>query len=149
MERSQAILEKSEYSGLIEDYYRIHREYGADGSLCGRVTMESSFPQPPVSQVYDGPAIVREDYIAEKASFYALAIDPNGKLWWSSRALSDLDEGYNGARIIEMLTENVSDAFLAHLRDKRVSYIFGGETELSLILVAQKLKQQFGIENFC
>ena len=28
-------LGKDAYSGLIEDYYRIHREYGADGFLCG------------------------------------------------------------------------------------------------------------------
>ena len=33
-------LEKNVYSGLIDDYYRIHREYGADDFLCGRVTME-------------------------------------------------------------------------------------------------------------
>ena len=35
-------LKKSEYSKFIEDYYRIHREYGADGFLCGRVTMEGN-----------------------------------------------------------------------------------------------------------
>ncbi len=139
-------LGKSEYSGLIEDYYRIHREYGADGFLCGRVTMESSFPQPPVSQVDDGSSIAREDYVAEKAAFYAVAIDPNGKLWWGSRTLSDPDEGYDGAHIIEVLTENVSDAFLAHLRDKGVSYLFGGKTELNLRLIARKLKKWFAIE---
>jgi|GEM_PF-2179859 len=27
-------LGKDVHSGLIEDYYRIHREYGADGFLC-------------------------------------------------------------------------------------------------------------------
>ena len=61
-------LKKSEYSKFIEDYYRIHREYGADGFLCGRVTMEGSFPQLTVPyNDYDGPPIAREDYIAEKA----------------------------------------------------------------------------------
>jgi riboflavin biosynthesis pyrimidine reductase len=140
-------LGKSAYNGLIEDYYRIHRKYGADGFLCGRVTMEGSFPQPPVpSAVYDGPPIVREDYIAEKAAFYAVAIDPRGKLWWSDRTIADTDEGYDGAHIIEVLTQSVSDAFLAHLQDKGVSYLFGGETELDLTFVAQKLKRQFGME---
>lgn len=140
-------LGKSAYSGLIEDYYRIHREYGADGFLCGRVTMESSFPQPPVPPAaYDGPPIAREDYIAERAAFYAVAIDPRGKLWWGSRAIADTDEGYDGAHIIEVLTQSVPDAFLAHLQDKGVSYLFGGKTELNLALVAQKLKRLFGIE---
>ena len=140
-------LGKSAYSGLVEDYYRIHREYGADGFLCGRVTMEGSFSQsllPPTG--YDGPPIAREDYIAEKAAFYAVAIDPRGKLWWSGRAITDPDEGYDGAHIIEVLTQSVPAAFLAHLRDKGVSYLFGGETELNLPLVAQKLKGLFGIE---
>lgn len=140
-------LGKSAYSGLIEDYYRIHREYKADGFLCGRVTMEGSFPQPPaLPAVYDGPPIAREDHIAEKAAFYAVAIDPWGKLWWNGRAIADTDDGYDGAHIIEVLTESVPDAFLAHLRDKGVSYLFGGKAELNLALVAQKLKRLFGIE---
>ena len=140
-------LGKSAYSELIEDYYRIHREYGADAFLCGRVTMEGSFPQPAVlPAVYDGPSIAREDYIAERAKFYAVAIDPHGKLWWSNRAIVDGDQGYNGAHIVEVLTHSVSDAFLAHLRDKGVSYLFAGATELDLNLVAQKLKRLFGIE---
>lgn len=140
-------LENTKYSGLIESYYRIHREYGADGFLCGRVTMEGSFPQPPASPtVYEGPAISRIDFIAEKAPFYAVAVDPHGKLWWANHIISDPDEGYNGAHIIEVLTQNVSDAFLAHLRDKGVSYLFGGKNELDLTLVAQKLKRLFSIE---
>ncbi|NLY42905.1 MAG: RibD family protein [Clostridiaceae bacterium] len=140
-------LDKDEYSNFIEDYFRIHREYGADGFLCGRVTMEVGFPQPPViSKDYDGPSIERKDYIAHKAEFYAVAVDPKGKLWWSGGAISDPDEGYNGAHIIEVLTESVSDAFLAHLREKGVSYIFGGETELDLTIVLKKLKSLFGIE---
>lgn len=140
-------LEKSKYSELIEDYYRIHREYGADGFLCGRVTMEGSFPQPPVPpEEYDGPPIAREDYIAEKAAFYAVAIDPKGKLWWSGRSISDTDEGYDGAHIIEVLTQRVPDDFLAHLRNKGVSYLFAGKTELNLPLAVQKLKKLFGIQ---
>ncbi|MDR3565268.1 MAG: RibD family protein [Negativicutes bacterium] len=140
-------LGNNQYSGLIEAYYRIHREYGADGFLCGRVTMEGSFPQPPVfSAAYDGPLIARNDYIAEKAAFYAVAIDAQGKLWWDDRAIADTDVGYDGAHIIEVLTESVSDALLAHLRKKGVSYLFGGKTELNLALVAQKLKHLFDIE---
>jgi riboflavin biosynthesis pyrimidine reductase len=140
-------LGKRAYSGLLEDYFRIHREYGADGFLCGRVTMEGSFPQPPVPPaVYDNPPIAREDYIAEQAAFYAVAIDPQGKLWWGGRAIADTDEGYHGAHIIEVLTDNVSDAFLAHLQSKGVSYLFGGQTKLNLALVARKLKRLFGIE---
>jgi len=140
-------LGKDVHSGLIEDYYRIHRDYDADGFLCGRVTMEGSFPQPPVpSTVYEGPSIERVDHVAEQASFYAVAIDPQGRLWWNDGLISDPDDGYNGAHIIEVLSQDVSDTFLAHLQDKGVSYIFGRKNELDLSLVTQKLKRLFGIE---
>lgn len=140
-------LGKDEYQGLIEHYYRIHREYGANGFLCGRITMEGSFPQPSVPLTeYEGPAVDRNDFIAEKAAFYAVAADPHGKLLWNDRAISDSDEGYDGAHIIEVLTEQVADAFLAHLRSKGVSYIFAGEDTLDLKQAVQKLKSSFGIE---
>jgi len=71
---------------------------------------------------------------------------PRGKLWWDSSALADMDDGYNGAHIIEVLTQNVSDVLLAHLQKKGVSYLFGGNIELNLDIVVQKLKRLFGIE---
>lgn len=118
-------LEKSEYSGIIETYYQIHKNYDADGFICGRITMEGSFSQPSVQLTeYEGPAIDRNDFIAEKAAFYAVAVDPHGKLLWNDRVISDSDEGYDGAHIIEVLTEQVFDAFLDHLRSKGVSYVF-------------------------
>lgn len=140
-------LEMSEYSAIIDTYYQIHKNYAADGFLCGRITMEGSFPQPPVRlPEYKGPALDRNDFIAEKAAFYAVAVDPHGKLLWNNHLISDLDEGYDGAHIIEVLTERVSDAFLAHLRSQGVSYVFGGQDRLDLDLVTQKLKSLFGID---
>ena len=141
-----SFLEKSEYSGIIETYYQIHKNYDADGFICGRITMEGSFPQPSVQLTeYEGPAIDRNDFIAEKAAFYAVAVDPHGKLLWNDRVIFDSDEGYDGAHIIEVLTERVSDAFLAHLRSKGVSYVFAGKDTLNLEQAVQKLKSLFGV----
>jgi dihydrofolate reductase len=140
-------LEKSENKELIEEYYQIHRQYGADGFLCGRVTMEGSFAallSPPLEN--DERRFAREDYIAKKAKFYAVSIDPHGKLWWGEGDIADTDEGYNGAHIVEVLTRDVSDAFLAHLASRGVSYLFGGKETIDLALVARKLKELFGIE---
>lgn len=140
-------LEKNEYSSIIETYYQIHKNYAADGFLCGRITMEGSFPQPSIQlSEYEGPAIDRSDFIAEKAEFYAVAVDPHGKLLWNDCAISDSDEGYDGAHIIEILTEQVPDTVLAHLRSKGVSFIFAGKEELNLELAVQKLKNSFGID---
>jgi riboflavin biosynthesis pyrimidine reductase len=75
-----------------------------------------------------------------------VAVDPHGKLRWDDRVISDSDEGYDGAHIIEVLTEQVSDAFLEHLRLKGVSYIFAGKDKLDLERAAQKLTGLFGID---
>ena len=140
-------LERSEYGKFVEEYFKIHREYGADGFLCGRITMESGFPQPPVQyKHYEGLPIDRKDHITRKSAFYAVALDPKGRLWWNSGAISDSDEGYDGAHIIEVLSEDVPDTFLAYLQEKGISYIFGGKNELDLEIVLNKLKKLFGIE---
>ncbi|VBB04942.1 Hypothetical protein LUCI_0148 [Lucifera butyrica] len=60
-----------------------------------------------------------------------IAIDSRGKLWRDDRAIVDTDDGYDGAHIIEVLIQIVSDAFLTHLRKKGVSYLFDGKTELT------------------
>ncbi|WP_434656215.1 dihydrofolate reductase family protein [Thermoanaerobacterium thermosaccharolyticum] len=44
------------------------------------------------------------------------------------------------------MTESVPNAFLMHLRNKGVSYLFAGKTELNLPLAVQKLKKLFGIQ---
>jgi hypothetical protein len=38
-------LKEAGCKGLIDKYYKIPRGYKADSFICGRITMESSFPQ--------------------------------------------------------------------------------------------------------
>lgn len=141
-----SFLENEQYSELLNKYFDIHKEFEADAFMCGRTTFESSFPQLTAPTTYDGSRIERVDFVGEKADFYAVAIDTKGKLVWEQNHLVDEDEGYNGARIIEVLTENVSDSFLAHLREKNISYIFAGQEILDVKLAVQKLYELFGIE---
>ncbi|RRJ20786.1 5-amino-6-(5-phosphoribosylamino)uracil reductase, partial [Pseudomonas aeruginosa] len=49
--------------------------------------------------------------------------------------------------VIEVVSKNVSDAYLEHLRNINVSYIFGGEDrKLDLSVVLDKLHDYFGLE---
>ena len=57
---------------------------------------------------------------------------------WSMQA----GEGY----VIELLTEQVSDAYLAFLQEMQISYLFVGKDTLDFTLAVQKLKKLFGIE---
>lgn len=140
-------LENEKYSELLNTYFKIHRDFKADAFLCGRTTFESSFSQFITPITYDITPVERVDYIGERADFYAVVMDTKGKLYWERNHLIDEDSGYNNARIIEILTENVSDNFLAHLQANNISYIFAGEEILDIHLAVQKLYELFGIKN--
>jgi riboflavin biosynthesis pyrimidine reductase len=111
----------------------------ADAWLVGRVTMQefSSKKNP------DLPSgrfnIPKEDFIGEHdTKTFAVVIDPSGKCRWDTNMVTT-------EHVIEVLTEKVSSRYLAHLQEKNVSYIFGGEKELDLNLVVKKLYKHFGI----
>lgn len=105
-----------------EIYYRINRERRADGFVCGRVTMEGSFTggwYPDLSQYT--PISHKTDVIAENLNgFYAVAFDTHGKLGWASNKIVDPDgdPGYDGAEIIEVLSEDVDARYLGYLQEK-------------------------------
>ena len=132
----------------IKEYYNIHRELQAEAFACGRVTMEESFTggwYPDLIE-YEGANIAREDYIARNnASKYAIAFDRKGRLGWANSEIEDDDPGYGGAHIIEVLCEEVPDAYLAYLQSIGVSYIFAGKTEMDLNLALEKLWNHFKI----
>lgn len=132
-----------------EVYYEINRAYHADAFACGRVTMEGSFTggwTPDLSR-YQDKKILREDYVADQdAKFFAVAFDRQGRLGWKTPCIVDDDPGYGGAHIVEVLLEQVSDAYLAYLRETGVSYIFAGKAEMDISLALEKLQSLFGIE---
>ncbi|MBQ8830976.1 MAG: dihydrofolate reductase family protein [Oscillospiraceae bacterium] len=136
----------------IEEYYRIHRDFKADAFACGRVTMEESFTGgfTPDLTPYADAKIERTDFIAEaeaNAKRYAVSFDRYGKLGWKAPYIEDVDPGYGGSHIIQVMCECVSDAYLAYLRDIGVSYIFAGENEMDIQLAMHKLNALFGVES--
>ncbi len=131
-------------------YYRINRERQADGFICGRVTMEGSFTggwYPDLSHY--APISHKTDFIAEDLSgFYAVAFDTHGSLGWSSNKIIDPDgdPGYDGAQIIEVLSEDVDARYLGYLQEQGISYLFAGKTAIDVSLALSKLKTLIGCE---
>lgn len=125
-----------------EQYYKIHREFGADGFICGRLTMEGSFTGGwyPDLTPFQGKVMEREDYIVTyDALVYAVAFDTHGKLGWKTDVIHDEDPGYDNAHIVEVLSEDVEDAYLAYMQSIGVSYVFAGEKEIDVELALYKL----------
>lgn len=124
-----------------DDYETTAATFEAQAWLCGRVTMEKDFTkgrQPdlqPVSEPLD-----RTDFVAPHAAeSFVVAVDAHGKLGWQA---ADID----GEHLIEVLTEQVPDEYLAYLRRLGISYIFGGAQRLDFALVLDKLARLFPIQ---
>jgi len=126
-----------------KQYEAIHTTYNSDGWLCGRVTMEQHFaggsrPESEVAQTYDGGP--REDFVAPgEHDTFAFAVDPHGRLAWNT---NDID----GDHVVAILSERVSDAYLASLRAQGVSYILAGAPEVDLTRAVEKVRELFGVQ---
>jgi len=120
-------------------YERTATTLDADAWIVGRVSMAPYAGTSRVRRLTRKQRMPRRDFIAEaKTRSYAIAIDPSGKLTWRSHAIDD-------AHVITVLTERVSDDYLAFLESRGVSYIFGGRASIDLRRVLAKLRTAFGI----
>jgi riboflavin biosynthesis pyrimidine reductase len=111
----------------------------SDAWIVGRTTMQefSSKKSHPLGGA--DRSIPKEDFVGKHgAKTYAVVVDPSGKCRWDSNMVST-------EQVIEVLTEQVSTAYLRHLRDKQVSYVFAGKTSIDLKVALAKLAKLFGI----
>jgi 2,5-diamino-6-(ribosylamino)-4(3H)-pyrimidinone 5'-phosphate reductase len=126
-------------ANATREYERTAATFDADAWIIGRVSMEPYAGKARVPKRRSREPIAREDFIApHDATSYAIAIDPTGKLRWTS---SDID----GEHVITILTSSVSDDYLAFLQSKGISYLFGGKSRINLAAVLRKLRARFGI----
>jgi riboflavin biosynthesis pyrimidine reductase len=134
---------------FTDEYEKIHGRYGCRAWMCGRVTMEEHFTFGHTLDLAQEniETIPRIDYVANKdAKTYVIAVDPSGKLGWTENAIAPWNEHRFEDHIVEVLTEQVSDAYLAHMQKVGISYIFGGKERLNFSLVVEKLKRLFSID---
>lgn len=121
-------------------YEETAAQFKADGWICGRVTMQE------VSHGEDYPkglakaVVPRIDHLVERnASQYAISIDPHGRVAWKTNTALK-------SHVIEVVTEGVSDDYLAYLQSIDVSYIFGGKSEIDLGKVIETLAVELGVK---
>jgi len=121
-------------------YEETANSYKANAWVCGRTRMERDFASSrPLKLRSNGKALPKTDHLASlDARSFAIAVDKDGKLNWEKASIG-------GDHLVVVLNEGVSSAYLGHLRDKKISYIFGGKRELDLKLVLEKLWEGFFI----
>jgi riboflavin biosynthesis pyrimidine reductase len=123
-------------------YEQVHGTYNADGWICGRVTMEPFAKRlrrdAEVNREHLGDP--RQDFVAPGAfASYAFAVDSSGRLAWES---NDID----GDHVVAILSERVSNDYLALLRERGVSYVLAGAREVDLTLALEKVGDLFGVK---
>jgi len=123
-------------------YELVHASYEPDGWMCGRVTMEPFAKrvrsEEEVASMQSSGA-PREDFRAPgEYDSFAFAIDPSGRLAWESNEI-------DGDHVVAVLSERVSDEYLAFLREREVSYILAGARDIDLSLVLARIAAHFGV----
>ncbi|MCY0387936.1 dihydrofolate reductase family protein [Robbsia sp. Bb-Pol-6] len=120
-------------------YEETASQFKADGWICGRVTMQE------VSHCDDYPRGLAKEpvprtnhFVVRDAAQYAISIDPKGAVPWKSNVALK-------SHVVEVLSESVSDDFLAYLQSVGVSYVFGGKTEIDLASVLETLQRELGV----
>jgi len=122
------------------EYEATAATYQSNAWMCGRVTMAGFANGTPPASTATAPTIARTDYIApHPQTSFAIALDPAGKLYWARNEIG-------GDHLITVLTEKVSNDYLAHLRTAGVSYLFAGPDRIDLPIVLDKLASVFPIK---
>lgn len=128
---------------LRAEYESIHESYDADGWICGRVTMEpfarQTRSEPEIASDVPGDPD-RDDYVAPGLhESFAFAIDARGRLAWESNDIG-------GDHVVAVLSNRVSDEYLAFLRERKVSYLLAGTTDIDLSLALQTIGKVFAVK---
>lgn len=128
-----------------QQFSRVRTFYDCSATLYGTTTMEGSYADGRIGALpKSDPVFPHEDYIAESnIRTYIVSLDPKGILAFSGNYLEKKNRPK--AHIIEVLTAQVSNAYLAYLRSLEISYIFAGENQFDCQLLLEKLKTLFGI----
>ena len=130
-------------------YYKINDDYHANGFICGKNTMIEGFTdQKPLDlSEFKDKKVNREDYIGNKEiKKYAICFDRKGTVPWKDGITKDDLSSYDGFHIIEVLSEETKDDYLAYLQSIGVSYIFAGKNDICVKEALKKLYKLFGIK---
>ena len=120
-------------------YERVHDRFGADGWIVGRMTM-GEMAKGAERPVRDAPKVAREAHIAARdGRKLAIGIDPSGRVHYGK-------DNIGGDHAVAVLGEQVSDAYLAELREDGVSYVFAGPRGDDLRRAMEEIASLLGVK---
>lgn len=124
---------------LRKHYDEVSAKFGAQGWMCGRVTMQEVSKGKPRTVAGSG-VTSRDAFVGDrKDRDLAIAVDPHGRVHYGQDNLL-------GDHAVAVLSEAVPDTYLAELREDGVSYLFAGPDGRDLAKAMEALGEAFGVE---
>ena len=113
--------------------------FGIGAWIVGTTTMKEFCAKPFKLKKARMP-VERTDYVAtQTANSFAIGVDVRGQTHWKSGEV-------DGDHVVLLLTDRVSDDYLAHLKSAGVSYLFCGKREVDLSVALDKLARKFKLK---
>lgn len=115
------------------------------GYLVGKATTEDGITHYKKPKLDKNVSPVPEgDYVADPdAPMYYLSIDPRGELAFEENTY---DYGGISSHIVDVLTEQASNAYKDFLRKKKISYIIAGKDQIDYEVMLDKFYNLFHIK---
>ena len=124
---------------LRGQYEAIHDRFEAEGWIVGRKTMAEMAKGRERAVAVSSP-LAREPHLGHRnGRNLAVAIDPSGRIHYGQ-------DNVGGDHVVAVLGEQVSDAYLAELREDGASYIFAGPRGEDLPGAMAQLAHVFGVK---
>jgi len=124
---------------LRAHYAKVYESFEADGWIVGRRTM-SEMAKGVARSIANAPKVSREPHLANRnGRKLAITIDPSGHVHYGK-------DNVQGDHVVTILSEQVSDAYLAELREDGVSYLFAGAKGDDVLGAIEQLGSLFGVK---
>ncbi len=135
-----------ECAPALHKFAEVRESYRCTAILYGTTTMEGGYSGGVIDALPKaGKIYPREDYVAESsAESYIVSLDPQGTHAFDSNFIKKPNRP--SAHIIEVLTEQATDDYVAYLRSYDISYIFAGKNRFDCADMLEKLNRLFGIK---
>lgn len=121
------------------------QQFDIQGYLNGKYTTEDNmtfYKEPELNP--DAAEVPEGDYVADaNAPMYYLSVDPRGELAFEENFSP---YGNINSHIVEVLTEQASNAYKDFLRRKEISYIIAGKNQIDYKVMLDKFYRLFNIK---
>ena len=130
----------------LHKFAEVREFYRCTAVVYGTTTMEGGYSGGIIDDLpRSGKIYPREDYAYESgAESYIVSLDPKGTLAFDSNFIKKPNRP--SAHIIEVLTDQATDDYVAYLRSCDISYIFAGKDRFDCAAMLEKLNRLFGIK---